>query len=139
MILASRAGKSKSAVSIPHTRNLHVNLHLEQANKLMKLSEDIFGTADDLFNRMAERWMAWQEVEEYLEGLFPRTDNQKKLDEVPLRWHRVFSILEDESVTPVATRETIWGYTTQWSGMRTFAHPRNHAECAARSDLVRPR
>ena len=108
LILSSRSGKSKSAVSIPHTRNLHDKLRFEQANKLKELSANVFGAAAGLFNRMAERGMVQDEVENYLQGLFPRTNNQEKLDVVPIRWSRVFSILQDDSITPHATRDTLW-------------------------------
>jgi len=45
----------------------------------------------------------------FLEVLFPRTEKQKKLDQEPERWARVRAVLENENVTPPATRNTLWG------------------------------
>lgn len=109
LILSSARGRSKSAVSIPHTRRVHANLRIEQANKLKEMADTVFGGASVLFNEMAKRIMTLPETEQYLEALYPRTKKQKKDGDVPLSWSRVFSVLEDHTVTPRATRNTVWG------------------------------
>ena len=109
LILSHGKSSSTAAASIHHTRNLQENLRLEQAAKLMDLAESVFDKAHDLFGHMVERRMGNGETEKYLERLFPRTKNQKEKGAEPLRWHRVRTILADTSVTPLDTRDTLWG------------------------------
>ena len=109
LILAHRRGASTAVASIHHTRNLQENLRQEQAAKLMEIAESVFDKADSIFNKMAKRRLGDGETEEYLDRLFPRTENQKRESSEPLRWCRVRSILDDISVTPPDTRDTLWG------------------------------
>ena len=109
LVLARRRSTSAAVCSIRHTRNLQENLRLEQAAKLKDLAESVFTTAQKLFSQMAVLHMSNAETVEYLERLFPRTKNQKKDGNEPLRWRRVRTILGDESVTPPDTRQTLWG------------------------------
>lgn len=109
LILSSRGGKKTSEVLIPHTPSLTTRLASEQANKLKETAEQAFEGAWEHFGRMASRRVSERETEKYLERLFPRTDRQKQLGEYPLRWHRVFAVLDDDTVTPARTRDTVWG------------------------------
>ena len=95
-------------VSVRHTRNIRDNLKKTQAQALKRLSDAVFARAESLFARMAERSMAPAAVDGYLETLFPRTRRQKTQGLEPTRWGRVKQILDDETVTPSATRETLW-------------------------------
>ncbi len=95
-------------VSVRHTRNIRHNLKKAQAQALKRLSDAVFAEAESLFARMAERGMAPAAVDGYLETLFPRTRRQKTQGLEPTRWGRVKQILDDETVTPSATRETLW-------------------------------
>ena len=100
------------AVAIWHTRRLHARLHREQAtklNELKELSENVFTEARDLFERMAAHQMDGLQRRSYLERLHPRTPHQKQHRKEPLRWHRVWDVLEDDDVTPPWTRDSLWG------------------------------
>ena len=95
-------------VSVRHTRKIRDNLKKTQAQALKRLSDAVFARAESLFARMAERSMAPAAVDGYLETLFPRTRLQETQGLEPTRWGRVKQILDDETVTPSATRETLW-------------------------------
>ena len=57
---------------------------------------------------MAAREIEVEDVERYLELLFPRTARQKSRNEQPERWTRIADILNDEAVTPKETHGTLW-------------------------------
>ena len=95
-------------VSVRHTRKIRDNLKKTQAQALKHLSDAVFARAESLFACMAERSMAPAAVDGYLETLFPRTRLQETQGLEPTRWGRVKQILDDETVTPSATRETLW-------------------------------
>jgi phage/plasmid-like protein (TIGR03299 family) len=84
--------KGASAISIRHTRNLTQNLGNAQARELHLLIDKVFADATKLFIAMAQLKLSAGQFDEYLE-----------------RWHRVFEILGDGSVTPEGTEETLWG------------------------------
>lgn len=99
-------------VAIWHTRRLHARLHREQVtklNELKQMSESVFAEARDLFEKMAEYRMDGLKRRGYLERLHPRTPHQIQNRMEPLRWLRVWKVLEDDNVTPPRTRDTLWG------------------------------
>jgi len=109
LILSHTKGASGGVASIHHTRNLQTRIRLEQTAKLMELADSVFGQAHRLFASMAERRLTAGETEEYLDRLFPRSENQKEEGTEPVRWRRVSAALRNESVTPRETFHTLWG------------------------------
>ena len=98
----------KGIVSVRHTRNMHTNLAITQAEKLKLLVDTAFAEAESVFGGMAERTVGAEEIDSYLENLFPKTDRQKVQGEEPERWTRIKLILDDEIVTPPWSRWTLW-------------------------------
>lgn len=97
--------KGSSAISIRHTRNLSRNLTEAQAKELHILIDRVFDEATELFQAMAQMALSSTQCDEYLERLLPRKDKSK----LPDRWRRIFLILDDRTVTPKGTEETLWG------------------------------
>jgi hypothetical protein len=58
---------------------------------------------------MALQKMEAKEVRPFLNLLFPQTQQQKEKERVPERWSRIEAILDDKTVTPLETRNTLWG------------------------------
>lgn len=100
--------RSSGVISVRHTRNIAGNLAKAQAAQLRRIIEKVFHDADDLFSRMAMMEMGAVQTERFLEALFPRSEKQVKEGSYPERWYRVDAILNDQRVTPVNTRHTLW-------------------------------
>jgi phage/plasmid-like protein (TIGR03299 family) len=98
-----------SVVSVRHSKNIGDNLKKAQTAELKHIIDKVFAEAETLFGHMAARQMGFDDTDHFLELLFPRTDNQKRLDLEPERWARVRAVLDDATVTPAATRNTLWG------------------------------
>ena len=117
----------KGIIAVRHTRHIRNNLAKAQAKKLERLVDTVFQEAETLFNSMAMREIKAEDVDRYLELLFPRTDQQKKRDTQPERWLRVKAILEDDKVTPPATRGTLWALYNAVVGEEDFRATRETA------------
>ena len=96
------------AISVRHTRNIARHLAAAQAEELKPIIEKVFRDAETLFGKMALKTLNAERTEEVLEILFPRTDRQKRDGLEPERWGRIKHILDDGSVTPPKTRNTVW-------------------------------
>ena len=97
-----------AAISVRHTRNIARHLAAAQADELKRMIEKVFRDAETLFGKMALETLNAGRTEEVLEILFPRTERQKKEGLEPERWGRIKHILEDGTVTPRKTRNTLW-------------------------------
>ena len=98
----------KGIISVRHTRHVLDRLKRAQAEELRRLVDTVFSEADTLFGQMAAREIKVEDVDRYLELLFPRTARQKARNEQPERWTRIKNILDDEAVTPRETHRTLW-------------------------------
>ena len=98
----------KAIVSVRHTTNVFDNLKEAQAEELKRVTDAVLAEAKSLFGCMAKRRMKAEEVDSYLEILFPRTYLQKAQSEEPKRWTRVKLILNDETDTLPGSRGTLW-------------------------------
>lgn len=101
--------EGKPAISVRHSKNMTEKLKEARAEKLKAVVDKVFAEAETLFGQMAAREMSVDDVDQFLELLFPRTAEQKRLDHEPTRWARVREVLEDKRLTPPATRNTLWG------------------------------
>lgn len=111
----------KSAIAIPHTRNLARGMAKAQAEQLKTVFDQVFSRAGDLFGQLAAFQIEGR-TDNFLERLFPRTERMKKdmLERgkdpfependtlEPERWTRIKSVLDDKRVTPVESRNTLW-------------------------------
>ncbi len=98
----------KGIISVRHTRHVLDRLEKAQAKGLRRLVDTVFSEAETLFGQMAAREIRVEDVDRYLELLFPRTARQKAHKEQPERWTRIKDILDDEAVTPRETHGTLW-------------------------------
>ncbi len=99
----------KSLIAIRHTRNIHDNLAKAQAAQLKKLVDRVFGDAQTLFGRMAMRKIQIADIDRYLNLLFPKTKTQKAKGTESDRRARIKTILDDKTVTPEESRNSLWG------------------------------
>lgn len=76
---------------------------------MKRVIDKVFAEAETLFGQMAARTLKGEYVDEFLELVFPRTEKQKRADQEPDSWARIRATLDNETVTPPATRNTLWG------------------------------
>jgi phage/plasmid-like protein (TIGR03299 family) len=100
--------KSSGVISVRHTRHIARNLADAQAKQLKRVIEKVFSQAGELFGQMAMRNMTAESTNAFLEVMFPRTASQRKQFREPERWTRIKTILDDPSVTPAKTKNTLW-------------------------------
>lgn len=98
-----------SVISVRHTKNIGDNLKKAQATELKRVIDKVFADAETLFDQMAARPLKADGIDEFLDLVFPRTDKQKKADQEPESWTRVHAVLDDGTITPPTTRNTLWG------------------------------
>ncbi|MFZ0150418.1 MAG: DUF932 domain-containing protein [Xanthobacteraceae bacterium] len=104
LALESRSG----ALSVKHTENMPERLARAQAEQMKRVIDKVFADAETLFGRMALYRIRANDTERFLELLFPRTELQKKERVEPQRWKRITTILEDPTITPSKTKDTLW-------------------------------
>lgn len=100
--------RSSGVIGIRHTRHVVRNLWKAQAQELKSIIEKVFADATTLFGEMALRTMTVENIDAFLEILFPRTENQRRQSKEPERWTRIRAILEDGNATPPKTKSTLW-------------------------------
>lgn len=93
---------------IPHTRSVRDQLRQAQAEELRNISEKVFEGVTKSFRAMAARRMQVPEAFAYLDAVFPRTRSQKERNRTPDSWMKVWRVLDDERVTPLRTKDTLW-------------------------------
>ena len=96
------------AISVRHTCNIAWHLATAQATELKRIIEKAFKEAGMLFGNMALETLTAEHTDSVLEILFPRTVRQKKARLEPERWRRIKEILDDNTVTPSSTKNTLW-------------------------------
>ncbi len=104
--LAQKEGKA--AISFRHSRNVLDHIAKAQVSELKFLIDKVFSEAETLFGQLALRSVRTVDIDRYLHLLFPQTDEHKRRGQEPERWIRIRSILDDDKVTPTATRGTLW-------------------------------
>jgi hypothetical protein len=86
-----------------------VRLAEAEVEQMKRVIDKVFADAESLFGRMALYRMRANDTEHFLDLLFPRTELQKKERAEPERWKRIKAILEDPTITPLKTKDTLWG------------------------------
>lgn len=105
--LASKGGEN--SVSVRHSRNMRDRMNDEQVDILLKLISETYQQAQKQFKAMAKKKVTSEMKTAFLSSLFPITANQKKSNDTPLRWQMTERALQDDIVSPQATRDTLWG------------------------------
>ena len=100
--------RGAGAISVRHTRNVAQHLATAQTTELKRAIERAFKEAGTVFGKMALKTLTAEHTDTILEILFPRTEHQKKHGLKPERWGRIKHILDDDTVTPSRTRNTLW-------------------------------
>ena len=104
--LAMRGGTG--VCTIRHTPYVRAHLRKAQAEELRRISEKVFDGAERRFRAMADRRMQTPEAFAYLDAVFPRTRSHKERNRTPDSWMKVWRVLDDERVTPLRTKDTLW-------------------------------
>jgi phage/plasmid-like protein (TIGR03299 family) len=96
-------------VNLRHSRHMRDRLADQQVEYLLRVIGDTFNRAAEDFKKLAENKATDDLRTRFLTALFPKTKEQEKKDETPRWWTAINKILDNTIVTPVATRDTMWG------------------------------
>jgi phage/plasmid-like protein (TIGR03299 family) len=132
--LATKGGEN--VVNIRHSRNMRDRLTDEQVAVLLKLIAETFSRAADDFRALAVRKVTAEEKTAYLEALIPRTAMQRSANELPLRWKMVDKALEDDTVSPKSTRDTLWTLYNAVTRVEDYRAPPQERDGEARLSRV---
>jgi phage/plasmid-like protein (TIGR03299 family) len=106
LILAMEDGQK--AYRVRHSKRMQFKL--DELARFLAITQEVFSKAEELFKRLAKVQMIDDRLELYLGAVFPRSDEQKKKGEKPLRWgflRQVFETQKDLQLPGV--RGTLWG------------------------------
>ena len=125
-------GRSKAVAAVRHTRRVHEKLASIAEEQLQAMVDSSFHEASEVFQAMAQYRIDESEFVGYLEAVLGRTENQRSQRREPDRWRYVREILEDRSLTPVATAGTLWALYNAVIAFEDYRAPRNETEPTAR-------
>lgn len=98
----------QKAYRVRHSKQMQFKL--DELAGFLSIIQEIFLKAEEQFKRMAKIQMTGSRLNDYFDAIYPRTENQKKKGEYPIRWEylrKVFNTQEDLQFAGV--RGTLWG------------------------------
>ena len=105
LMLAMEDGQK--AYRVRHSKQMQFKL--DELAGFLAITQEVFLKAEELFKRLAKVQMIEDRLEHYLEAVFPRSDEQKKKGEKPLRWGFLQEVFETAERPPTSrsTRHTL--------------------------------
>jgi phage/plasmid-like protein (TIGR03299 family) len=106
LMLAMKDGQE--AYRVRHSKQMQFKL--DELAAFLAITQEVFLRAEELFRRLAKVKMNEERLEHYFGAVFPRSDEQKKKGEKPLRWaflREVFETQKDLQLHGVCG--TLWG------------------------------
>ena len=105
LIMAMEDGQK--AFRVRHSKSM--SERLAQVGEIVAAAKQTFELAGRLFRRFAQTSMEKDRLCDYLDLVYPRTEKQRKCNQVPEKWEHVFELLEtDESLRQPETKGTLW-------------------------------
>lgn len=125
-------GQSKAVAFARHTRRVREKLASIAEDQFQSMVDRAFHEASKTFGAMARHCIGESDIVGYLEAVLGRTENQREQRREPERWGFVREILEDRTLTPVATGGTLWALYNAVIAFEDYRTPRNETEPTAR-------
>jgi len=133
LMLAIEDGQK--AYRVRHSKQMHFKL--EELADFLSTMQKIYLKAEEDFKRMARIQMTGTRLYDYLDVVYPRTENQKKRGEIPLRWnyvHEVFEMQKDIQLPGV--RGTLWGAYNAITRFEDYKQPQQEEQPDQRLERV---
>ena len=125
-------GQSKAVAFARHTRRVREKLASIAEEQLQAMVDRAFHEASKIFRAMARHGIGESDFVRYLEAVLGRTEIQREQGREPERWGHVREILEDRSLTPVATAGTLWALYNAVVAFEDYRTPQNETAPTAR-------
>jgi len=106
LMLAMEDGQK--AYRVRHSKQMQ--FRLEELADFLSTIQKIYLKAEEEFKRMARIQMTGNRFHDYLDLVYPRTENQKKKGKKPERWDYVREVFETQKdIQLPGVRGTLWG------------------------------
>ena len=128
--LAFRRGKVVAYAK--HTKRVRERLAKIGDEQLQTMVNEAFNQASMVFNAMARHRIGQEDFVQYLDAVLGRTEKQRQDGIEPQRWQYVREILEDDSLTPAASRGTLWALYNAVVAFEDYRMPRSETTQSAR-------
>ena len=125
-------GQSKAVAFARHTRHVRKRLASIAEEQLQAMVDRAFQEAGVLFAAMARHGIGESAFVRYMEAVLGRTEQQHEDRTEPERWQNVREILEDTSLTPTATKGTLWALYNAVIAFEDYRMRRSETTPAAR-------
>ncbi|WP_041584703.1 DUF932 domain-containing protein [Syntrophus aciditrophicus] len=125
----------QKAYRVRHSRQMQFKLN--ELADFLSITQEIFLKAEEQFRKMVKIQMTGTRLNDYLEAVYPRTDNQKKKGETPARWkhvHEVFENSDDLQLPGVCG--TLWGAYNAITGFEDYKEPQQEELPDQRLDRI---
>ena len=93
LMLAMEDGQK--AYRVRHSKQMQFKL--DELAGFLAITQEVFSKAEELFKRLAKVQMTQDRLEHYLGAVFPRSGEQKKNGEKPLRWEFLRQVFETQT------------------------------------------
>jgi phage/plasmid-like protein (TIGR03299 family) len=125
LMLAMEDGQK--AYRVRHSKQMQFKL--DELAGFLAITQGIFPKAEELFKRLAKVQMIEDRLEHYLGAVFPRSDEQKKKGETPLRWGFLREVFETQKDLQLpAVRGTLWGAYNAVTRFEDYKQPQQEEQ-----------
>ena len=125
----------QKAYRVRHSKQMQFKL--DELAGFLSIIQVIFLKAEEQFKRMARIQMTGSRLNDYFDVVYPRTDNQKKKSEKPVRWEYVRKVFEtQEDLQLAGVRGTLWGAYNAITRFEDYKQPQQEEQSDQRLDRI---
>ena len=125
----------QKAYRVRHSKQMHFKL--EELADFLSTMQKIYLKAEEEFKRMAGVQMTGTRLHDYLEAVYPRTENQKKKGEKPARWDCVREVFETQKdIQLPGVRGTLWGAYNAITRFEDYKQPQQEEHSDQRLERI---
>lgn len=125
----------QKAYRVRHSKQMQFKL--DELAVFLSITQEIFRKAEEQFKRMARIQMAGNRLDDYLDLVYQRTDNQKKKGEKPARWAHIQEVFQDrEDLQLPGVRGTLWGAYNAITRFEDYKEPQQEEQPDQRLERI---
>jgi phage/plasmid-like protein (TIGR03299 family) len=125
LMLAMEDGQK--AYRVRHSKQMQFKL--DELAGFLAITQEVFSKAEELFKRLAKVQMTEDRLEHYLGAVFPRSREQKKRGEKPLRWRLLRQVFETQKdLQQPGVRGTLWGAYNAITRFEDYKRPQQEEQ-----------
>ncbi len=133
LMLAMEDGQK--AYRVRHSKQMQ--FRLEELADFLSTMQKIYLKAEEEFKRMARVQMTGTRLHDYLEAVYPRTENQKKKGEKPERWDCVREVFETQKdIQLPGVHGTLWGAYNAITRFEDYKQPKQEEQSDQRLERI---